>query len=297
MMPWSGTTSSIGFPALPEGGDPPGPIDVERRGASVRGAGDRRGSVPGADDHGPGPVGESEPLAEPDPGSQPVARPFAESEPRFDRRMVEHPRCRPAGRTGHVVDLGWAERNGFRRGLRHGRRVAHVRRRSRGPWCVRPARRRPRRGLVLRLERADVPARVVRPRLCLVRLLPGSAARIVQGTGSGTLRFAIDVLSGGWVRVVDSGNGSALVTKQKIATGRWVRLEWFVDQAESVLVLRLFHDGGSANPTESTTSAVGRVLGGPVDRFQIGRSGSQVGAATFWTDEPALSPNGFPEIS
>jgi hypothetical protein len=123
---------------------------------------------------------------------------------------------------------------------------------------------------------------------------PTAALRLMRAASNNTLRFAIDILANGQVRIVDSANRTIATTTSTIATGRWVRLEWSADQSQGRAELRLFNTADSTTPTAIATSPSGQALGTSTGQVQIGRSGSQAFAITFWTDDPAVSTTGFP---
>ncbi|MEO8423491.1 MAG: glycosyl hydrolase [Actinomycetota bacterium] len=123
--------------------------------------------------------------------------------------------------------------------------------------------------------------------------LPSGDLRLIRGASSGTLRCAIDVMSDGTIRVMDSANHPFIRTLASVRTGQWVRLEWMVDHARGVVQVRLFNSS-SSSPTEVATSGSGNSIGYSANEFQYGRSGDQSFAVTFWTDDPALSTSGYP---
>ena len=123
---------------------------------------------------------------------------------------------------------------------------------------------------------------------------PTSALRVIRAASNNTLRFAIDILASGQVRIVDSANRTIATIANTIATGRWVRVEWSADQSQGRVELRLFNTADSTTPTAVATSASGAALGTSTGQVQIGRSGSQAFAITFWTDDPAVSTTGYP---
>ena len=123
--------------------------------------------------------------------------------------------------------------------------------------------------------------------------LPGGDLRLIRARGNSTLRFAIDVMHGGQLRLKDGSNVTLAITRASIVTGSWVRIEWGVNQATGQIEVRLFNSPNVTTPTESIVSATGRAIGPSTDTVQIGRSGSQTFSVTFWTDDPALGTTGF----
>jgi hypothetical protein len=122
---------------------------------------------------------------------------------------------------------------------------------------------------------------------------PDGALRLVRLTSGGSLRAALDVLRTGYLRFVDSANRTIAATTTSIATGRWVRIEWRVSHGTGTVEIRLYNDAGSTSPTVTVTSGSGSALGPSATAVQIGRSGSQSSAITFWTDNPAVSTGGW----
>jgi hypothetical protein len=123
---------------------------------------------------------------------------------------------------------------------------------------------------------------------------PSGIARIVRGVEGSDLRFAIDVLSNGRVRAVDSVNTQIVVTPVAITRAGWVRIEWRVDHGSGAIEIRLYNDPSSTTPTTTATSASGRSIGARVTAVQFGRSGHQQTVGAFWTDEPAVSDMTYP---
>jgi hypothetical protein len=73
-----------------------------------------------------------------------------------------------------------------------------------------------------------------------------------------------------------------------------VRIEWRVAHAPGVVTIRFYDDAGSTEPTDRVSSRARSSIGPSVDEVDLGRSGSQPFAFTFWTDEAALSSRGYP---
>jgi hypothetical protein len=59
------------------------------------------------------------------------------------------------------------------------------------------------------------------------------------------------------------------------------------------VTVRLFNDADAISPTATLVSSGGSI-GDSTGQVQLGRSGSQSFAVTFWTDEPAVSTTGSP---
>lgn len=122
--------------------------------------------------------------------------------------------------------------------------------------------------------------------------LPSGDVRLVRAEGSGALRFAIDVLRNGRLRLKDGGNVTIATTRSAILTGGWVRVEWGVDQRTGSIQVRLFNSPNLTTATE-TMIAASALAGGSTNEVEIGRSGSQNFSAVFWTDDPAISTQGY----
>lgn len=116
--------------------------------------------------------------------------------------------------------------------------------------------------------------------------------RLVRAEGSGSLRFAIDVLRTGRLRLKDGGNVTIATSRSAILTGGWVRIEWGVDQRTGSIQVRLFNSPNLTTATE-TLIAASALASGSTDEVEIGRSGSQNFSAVFWTDDPAISTHGY----
>jgi hypothetical protein len=123
--------------------------------------------------------------------------------------------------------------------------------------------------------------------------LPTGDVRLVRARGGNTLRFAIDVMHGGQLRLKDASNKTIASTRTSILTGGWVRIEWGVNQTTGQVEVRLFNSPNVTTPNETIVSATGLAIGPSTDTVQIGRSGSQAFSTTFWTDDPALGTSGF----
>ncbi len=128
----------------------------------------------------------------------------------------------------------------------------------------------------------------------LLKGYPPDGLRLVRGVSGSSLRCAIDILGDGTIRVVDSANNTIATIGSRIATRQWIRIEWHVDQAAGRIEVRLFNNAGSTSPTASAISASGRPIGASTGQIQLGRSGTQSGSITFWTDNPAISPSAYP---
>jgi hypothetical protein len=117
--------------------------------------------------------------------------------------------------------------------------------------------------------------------------LPRQDLRLVRAVDGSSLRWAIDVLAGGRVRVRDGANRTLVTSAIHISTGAWVRLEWTANHRSGTFALSISNDP-SRVVTRTTTSGPGRSIGPSVGQVQIGRSGTQKSSATFWTENPAL---------
>ena len=87
--------------------------------------------------------------------------------------------------------------------------------------------------------------------------LPSGDVRLVRAKGDNTLRFAIDVMHGGQLRLKDASNQTIAMTRTSILTGSWVRIEWGVNQATGQVEIRLFNSPNVTTPTETIVSATG----------------------------------------
>jgi hypothetical protein len=118
--------------------------------------------------------------------------------------------------------------------------------------------------------------------------LPTGDLRLVRAESGGSLRMSIDLMRNGKLRVKDSSNTTIGLTSAPIVTGAWVRIEWKVDHVSGTIEVRLFNSPNSTTPTSTFTSAAHQAIGSDTDGVQIGRSGTQRFASTFWTDDPAV---------
>ena len=123
--------------------------------------------------------------------------------------------------------------------------------------------------------------------------LPNGDVRLVRAKGGNTLRFAIDVMHGGQLRLKDASNQTIAATRTSILAGSWVRIEWGVNQTTGQVEVRVFNSPNVTTPTETIVSATGLAIGASTDTVQIGRSGTQAFSTTFWTDDPAIATSGF----
>lgn len=122
---------------------------------------------------------------------------------------------------------------------------------------------------------------------------PPSNLRLVRSRSGGDMQCALEILPNGTLRWVDRNNQLILSTTKAISTGRWVRIEWKVDQRSGTVKIAFFNSYTSSSATQSLASSSGRAIGSGTDEIQLGRSGSQSFDFTFWTDSPAVSSNGF----
>ncbi len=123
--------------------------------------------------------------------------------------------------------------------------------------------------------------------------LSAGDVRLVRVRGGGALRLAIDVMRNGRLRLKDANNVTIGMTTSSILTKGWVRIEWMVDQSTGTVELRLFNSPNTTTPTETLRTASGVAIGAFTDAVQIGRSGSQSFASTFWTDDPGIRVGGY----
>ena len=121
--------------------------------------------------------------------------------------------------------------------------------------------------------------------------LPDGSTRVVRASSGGAIRFAIDVLATGRLRLAD-GAGKVLVSQAPLTLGRWATIAWRANFADGTIEVRLYDDRNGP-PVSTMTSPLGRFTGQQVDQVQFGRSGHQQVAASFWTDSPTLSQVGF----
>jgi hypothetical protein len=124
--------------------------------------------------------------------------------------------------------------------------------------------------------------------------LPSGDVRLVRARGSGQLRFAIDLLRNGHLRLKDEDNVTVAITKTAILTKGWVRIEWGVDQRTGVVQVRLYNSPNLTAATETLVSPGAIAIGPYTDAVEIGRSGTQDFSTVFWTDDPAISTKGYP---
>ena len=118
--------------------------------------------------------------------------------------------------------------------------------------------------------------------------------RLVRVRGGGSLRLAIDVMRDGRLRLKDANNSTIGMTSSAILTRGWVRIEWMVNHSTGTVEVRLFNSPNLTTPTETLRTTSGIAIGAFTDTVQIGRSGSQNFASTFWTDDPAIRIAGYP---
>jgi len=101
--------------------------------------------------------------------------------------------------------------------------------------------------------------------------------------------MAIDVLPSGQLAVKDSLNHRVATMGPSIRTGRWIRIEWRVDQVDGQIEVRLFNASDLSTPTGRAITPTDQRIGPNTDKVQIGRSGTQPFSSGFWTDDPAIS--------
>lgn len=123
---------------------------------------------------------------------------------------------------------------------------------------------------------------------------PSGDLRLVRAVSGSSTLCAIDILADGSLRAVDSANNTiASIGGRGIRTGRWVRIEWHVDHQAGLIEIRLFNRTDSNRPTATAISTSGHSIGSSSSQVQFGRSGTEPTAITFWTDDAAISSNGF----
>jgi hypothetical protein len=97
------------------------------------------------------------------------------------------------------------------------------------------------------------------------------------------------VMSNGVLRFNDSLNRSIVDTRSKVKVGRWVRIEWRINNTRGTVVMKLFNRANARKPSDVVRAGPGLDIGASANQFQFGRSGHQPFAVTFWTDDPGLS--------
>jgi hypothetical protein len=122
---------------------------------------------------------------------------------------------------------------------------------------------------------------------------PAEDLRLVRARSAGALRCSINIRYSGQVGLQDENNAWVVQSSRSIALGRWVRIEWKVDQRKGRVQIRIYARAGAQTPTEVLRAGPRLDIGSSADQFQFGRSGSNGFAGTFWTDSPALSSEGF----
>ena len=118
---------------------------------------------------------------------------------------------------------------------------------------------------------------------------PPSNLRLIRATSDGTLSCSIDVMPNGVLQFNDKLNRQAVDTRSKVKSGRWVRIEWKVNNVRGTVVMKLFNRANATKPTDIVRAGPGLAIGSSANQFQFGRSGHQPFAVTFWTDDPGLS--------
>jgi hypothetical protein len=122
--------------------------------------------------------------------------------------------------------------------------------------------------------------------------LPAGDVRLVRAKAGNELNVALDLLRDGRLRFKDANNSAIGSTSGAIVTGGWVRIEWMVDHVTGTVSVDVFTSPNTLVPSTSFRSSSGRAVGSVSEQVQIGRSGTQSFATTFWTDDPALSTTG-----
>jgi hypothetical protein len=122
---------------------------------------------------------------------------------------------------------------------------------------------------------------------------PSGDLRLVRAVSGSSLACAIDLLADGTIRVVDSANNVIATIGSRFRTDRWIRIEWHIDQQAGQVQIRLYNSADSTTPSATAISSTGRSIRSSSSQVQLGRSGTEPTAITFWTDDPAISSNGF----
>jgi hypothetical protein len=123
--------------------------------------------------------------------------------------------------------------------------------------------------------------------------LPSGDLRLIRSKEGDDLKFAIDVLKDGRVRVKDAKNQRIGITSTAIPPSTWFRIEWKVDHRTGVIQVAVFATAGGSTPSATLTTGTGSNIGTGTSQVQIGRSGSQEFFEVFWTDDPAVSTKGW----
>ena len=122
---------------------------------------------------------------------------------------------------------------------------------------------------------------------------PAGDLRLVRALENGSLRCSINIRSSGQIGFQDRENLWVAESQTPIATRRWVRIEWKVDQRRGRVKLKIFAHAKSLKPSAVVRMGPRLDIGSSADLFQFGRSGSNDFSITFWTDAPALSTRAF----
>jgi hypothetical protein len=118
---------------------------------------------------------------------------------------------------------------------------------------------------------------------------PPSNLRLIRAASDGTLSCSIDVMSNGVLRFNDSLNQSIVDTRSKVKVGRWVRIEWRINNKRGTVVMKLFNRANARKPSDVVRAGPRLDIGASANQFQFGRSGHQPFTMAFWTDDPGLS--------
>ncbi len=122
---------------------------------------------------------------------------------------------------------------------------------------------------------------------------PPSNLRLIRAASDGRLSCSIDVMPTGVLRFNDSLNQRIVDTRSKVKAGRWVRIEWKVNNVRGTVVMKLFNRANAQQPSDVVRAGPGLEIGGSANQFQFGRSGHQPFSIRFWTDDPGMSSIGF----
>jgi hypothetical protein len=123
--------------------------------------------------------------------------------------------------------------------------------------------------------------------------MPAGDLRLIRSKEGDDLQFTIDVMRDGSVRVVDAKNRRIGFTSTSIRANSWFRIGWMVDQRTGEIQVAVFNSPEASIPSAALTTGSGNNVGSSTSQVQIGRSGSQHFSEVFWTDDPAVSTEGW----
>jgi beta-mannanase len=125
-----------------------------------------------------------------------------------------------------------------------------------------------------------------------LKKLPPDDLRLVRARSAGDLSGSINISSAGTLVFMDRDNIVVMKTSRALVPRHWVRIEWVIDHSLRRATIMLFNQPNSRVATD-VVSVRDIDIGFSADEYDLGRSGNENFAFTFWTDGPAISSDGF----